>query len=38
VLATRQANWVAPPLRHTRGILSLYSRVAGGSDSGASLT
>ena len=38
VLATREASWVAPPPRHTSGILSVYSRVAGGSDSGASLT
>ncbi len=38
VLAAREASWVAPPPRHTSGILSVYSRVAGGSDSGASLT
>jgi dihydroxy-acid dehydratase len=38
VLASRAASWVAPPARHTRGILSLYARVASGSDVGAALT
>jgi len=38
VLTSRAASWVAPPARHTRGILSLYSRVARGSDVGAALT
>jgi dihydroxy-acid dehydratase len=37
VLAERRAAWTAPPPRHTSGILSLYSRVAGGSDVGAAL-
>jgi len=38
VLAERRSRWVAPPPRHTSGILSLYSRVARGADSGGSLT
>ncbi len=38
VLAERRSRWVAPPPRHTSGILSLYSRVARGADSGASIT
>ena len=38
VLAERRARWVAPPSRHTRGILSLYSRVATGSAEGALMT
>jgi dihydroxy-acid dehydratase len=38
VFADRRANWTPPPARHTSGILSLYSRVAGGSHTGASLT
>jgi dihydroxy-acid dehydratase len=38
VLAERRARWSPPPPRHTTGILSLYSRVAGNADSGASLT
>jgi dihydroxy-acid dehydratase len=38
VLAARRGRWSAPPARHTRGILSLYSRIAGGSDVGAALT
>jgi dihydroxy-acid dehydratase len=38
VLAERRARWVAPPRRHTSGILSLYSRVARGADAGASIT
>ncbi len=37
VLAGRRARWVAPPSRHTTGILSLYSRVARGADAGGSL-
>ena len=38
LLAERRSHWVAPPARHTSGILSLYSRVARGADSGASIT
>jgi dihydroxyacid dehydratase/phosphogluconate dehydratase len=38
VLAERRGRWSAPPPRHTSGILSLYSRIAGGSDVGAALT
>jgi dihydroxy-acid dehydratase len=38
LLAERRSRWVAPPPRHTSGILSLYARVARGADSGASLT
>ena len=38
LLAERLSRWVAPPPRHTSGILSLYSRVARGADSGASIT
>ncbi len=38
LLAERRSHWVAPPPRHTSGILSLYSRVARGADSGASIT
>jgi dihydroxy-acid dehydratase len=38
VLSERRSRWVAPPPRHTSGILSLYSRVARGADSGGSLT
>jgi dihydroxy-acid dehydratase len=38
VLADRRSRWVAPPARHTSGILSLYSRVASGAAAGASLT
>jgi dihydroxy-acid dehydratase len=38
ILAERRARWVAPPRRHTSGILSLYSRVARGADAGASIT
>jgi dihydroxy-acid dehydratase len=38
VLAERRARWKTPPFRHTRGILSLYSRVATGSSQGASMT
>jgi dihydroxy-acid dehydratase len=38
VLAERRAIWKAPSPRHTSGILSVYSRVARGSDVGASLT
>jgi len=37
VFAERRAQWSAPPPRHSSGILSLYSRVAGGSDVGAAL-
>jgi dihydroxy-acid dehydratase len=38
VLTARRANWHPPSSRHTSGILSLYSRVAGNADDGASLT
>jgi hypothetical protein len=38
VLAERRGRWATPPFRHTRGILSLYSRVAAGSSQGALLT
>src|SRR5215813_630711 len=38
VLAERRKRWAAPPFRHTRGILSLYSRVATGSSQGALMT
>src|SRR5262245_8979212 len=37
VLAERRAGWTPPPPRHASGILSLYSRVAAGSDLGAAL-
>ena len=37
-LARRRAYWTPPPYRHTRGILSLYSRVAGGPSDGAMMT
>jgi dihydroxy-acid dehydratase len=37
-LAERRAHWVAPPFRHTRGILSLYSRVATSSAEGGLMT
>jgi dihydroxy-acid dehydratase len=38
LLTERRSRWVAPPPRHTSGILSLYARVARGADSGASIT
>jgi dihydroxy-acid dehydratase len=38
VLAERRAAWRPPSPRHASGILSLYARVARGSDVGASLT
>jgi dihydroxy-acid dehydratase len=38
VLARRRASWRPPPPRHTMGILSLFAKVAGGSDVGAPLT
>ncbi len=37
-LNERRARWTPPPFRHTRGILSLYSRVAAGSSDGALMT
>jgi dihydroxy-acid dehydratase len=37
-LAERRTRWTPPPFRHTRGILSLYSRVATGSSEGALMT
>jgi dihydroxy-acid dehydratase len=36
-LDERRVRWRAPSARHSTGILSLFSRVASGSDSGASL-
>jgi dihydroxy-acid dehydratase len=38
VLSERRARWSAPPFRHTRGILSLYSRVATSSSEGGLMT
>jgi dihydroxy-acid dehydratase len=38
VFAERRAQFAPPPSRHTRGILSLYERVACGSSEGALLT
>lgn len=38
LLAERRSRWSAPAPRRSNGILSLYSRVARGSDQGASLT
>src|SRR6266496_1815317 len=38
VMAARRLRWSPPPPRHSMGILSLYSRVAGNADSGAALT
>ena len=38
VIAARRLLWSPPPPRHSTGILSLYSRVAGNADSGAALT
>jgi dihydroxy-acid dehydratase len=38
VMADRRAAWSPPPPRQTSGILALFSRVARGSDEGASLT
>jgi dihydroxy-acid dehydratase len=38
LLADRRARWRPPPNRHTTGILSLYGRVARGSNAGASIT
>jgi hypothetical protein len=38
ILAERRGRWTPPPFRHTRGILSLYSRVATGSSQGALMT
>jgi dihydroxy-acid dehydratase len=37
-LAERRRHWTAPPPRHSKGILSLYARVARGSSDGASIT
>jgi D-3-phosphoglycerate dehydrogenase len=37
-LDDRRSRWSPPPPRHTSGILSLYSQVAGTASSGASLT
>jgi dihydroxy-acid dehydratase len=38
ILAERRSVWKPPRTRHTSGILSLYSRVAGGTSAGAPLT
>jgi dihydroxy-acid dehydratase len=38
VLAERRRHWTPLPPRHSRGILSLYARVARGSSDGASIT
>ena len=38
VFAERRAQFAPPPARHTRGILSLYERVACGASEGALLT
>jgi D-3-phosphoglycerate dehydrogenase len=37
-LEERRARWSPPPPRHTSGILSLYTQVAGTASSGASLS
>ena len=37
-LAKRREHWAPPPFRHTRGILSLYSRVATSSSQGGLMT
>ena len=38
VLAERRRHWAPPPPRHSTGILSLYSRVAGSTSEGAAIT
>jgi dihydroxyacid dehydratase/phosphogluconate dehydratase len=38
ILAQRRARWSPRPPRHTRGILSLYERIASDAAHGASLT
>jgi dihydroxy-acid dehydratase len=38
VLAERRRHWTPLPPRHSKGILSLYARVARGSSDGASIT
>jgi dihydroxy-acid dehydratase len=38
ILADRRERWSPRPPRHTRGILSLYERIASDSSHGASLT
>jgi dihydroxyacid dehydratase/phosphogluconate dehydratase len=37
ILAQRRARWTPRPPRHTRGILSLYERIASDASHGASL-
>lgn len=37
-LAERRRHWTPQPPRHSKGILSLYARVARGSSDGASIT
>jgi dihydroxy-acid dehydratase len=34
-LARRRAAWVAPPARHTAGLLAKYAQCVGQADSGA---
>jgi dihydroxy-acid dehydratase len=38
LLERRRSRWIAPPARHSSGILSLYARVARGSAAGVSMT
>jgi dihydroxy-acid dehydratase len=38
LLAERRASWSPPPPRHTKGILSLFARTAGGASDGASMS
>jgi len=38
ILAERRRHWTPPEPRHSKGILSLYSRVARGASDGASIT
>ncbi len=38
VLAERRRHWAPPPPRHSTGILSLYSQVAGSTSEGAAIT
>jgi len=38
ILAERRRHWTRPSPRHSKGILSLYARVARGASDGASIT
>ena len=38
ILAERRRHWTPPEPRHSKGILSLYARVARGASDGASIT